>query len=252
MLKKLRTSFDMLPPKDPMTIKEWDDWFTERKEKRPVAFFLLTTIPDGIEHVGDSVVSMINNTRSWIRYRVFDRMHVIQTGLDPGYHCVDTRMMHGMFNLLIDYVELELAWRSEVFGESEIESPWWSRGLTRFKSHRNPKKGLESIKLQMAMDDPSTTAGLVSDEHAGSAREVWILYHWWKVVRPSRPDPDDISGWTEFCKNKDLDDLIGANSVNDEQAKEIIDRLHEIEQAYEEEDTEMLMRLIKIRGFLWT
>ena len=37
-----------------------------------------------------------------------------------------------------------------------------------------------------------------------------------------------------------------------EETKKILDKNREIEAAYEAEDTEMLIRLIKLRGNLWT
>jgi hypothetical protein len=37
-----------------------------------------------------------------------------------------------------------------------------------------------------------------------------------------------------------------------EESRQILDRCHEIEDQYETEDTEMLIRLIKVRQRLWT
>jgi hypothetical protein len=57
------------------------------------------------------------------------------------------------------------------------------------------------------------------------AKETIELYRWWKEVRPKRKDP-----W---------DERDGSDSIR-------------LEREQEDEDTEMLIRLVKIRGALWT
>ena len=36
----------------------------------------------------------------WFRYRIYDRYHVVKTGLPPGYNEVDNTMLHVNFNYL--------------------------------------------------------------------------------------------------------------------------------------------------------
>jgi len=92
------------------------------------------------------------------------------------------------------------------------------------------------------------------------AQEIKELYTWWTVTYRNRPDAYDESGWTNYCEatraenGGDLWGSLGADKTPE--LKEISNRSHtlleEIKAAYEAEDTEMLIRLIKIRDGLWT
>ena len=74
---------------------------------------------------------------------------------------------------------------------------------------------------------------------------------------PQRPDPHDASGWSEYCdRSRELNGgkFFGSKTTPELQAlaSTSLDRVRQIEAAYEAEDTEMMTRLIKIRGALWT
>jgi hypothetical protein len=92
------------------------------------------------------------------------------------------------------------------------------------------------------------------------AVEIKELYTWWKEVYPNRPDPYDISGWSAVCAKKrtdgsDIMDLFDTESETpDERAvrSNSHNRLAEIEAQYEQEEDDMLIRLIKVRKSLWT
>jgi hypothetical protein len=86
------------------------------------------------------------------------------------------------------------------------------------------------------------------------------LYRWWKEVYPNRPDAHDASGWSRYCELKRKEH--GENGLSfmkeskDPELRALGDaaliKSHEIEQAYDAEDEEMMIRLIKIRNGLWT
>jgi hypothetical protein len=90
-----------------------------------------------------------------------------------------------------------------------------------------------------------------------AAQEILELYAWWKEVYPLRPDPHDASGWSEYCENRRRNgyaffDMEDRTPEEAEKGKIALDRIREIEAAYEKEDTEMLIRLVKVRDSLWT
>jgi hypothetical protein len=95
---------------------------------------------------------------------------------------------------------------------------------------------------------------------AEKALEILALYKWWTEVYPNRPDPHDASGWTEYCDRKREEHGETGLSFMKESANPELRALgdralmktREIEEAYEKEDEEMLIRLIKIRNSLWT
>jgi len=95
------------------------------------------------------------------------------------------------------------------------------------------------------------------NQQSENAREQYELYDWWTNVRPYREDID--VGWEAynelkneiygdecfFCSDKDTPEL-------KELQKKWIATSNIMEKNYAEEDEAMLIRLIKIRGSLWT
>lgn len=255
MISSIKQKLDLKKP-HAMGWGEWEDWHEETKRARPFAYFIMETIPDKIDDLKKMITRPYNNARAWLRYRIFDRYHVISTGLAPDYYDADTRMLHGMFNLLVDYVEVELAWVHVVFSDEKRKKrthPWWSLGWTRFKSFRDPQAGLDHLRWEMTLDSPALSPSERNPYQAAKAREVWELYHWWKFIRPTRPDPHDESGWSDYCAGKNLRDLFSDRDDEDQaRSMEMINRTNEIEKAYDQEDEDMLVRLVKIRKSLWT
>jgi hypothetical protein len=186
----------------------------------------------------------------------------MHTGLTPGYYDADTRMLHGMFNLLIDFIEVEKAWMHVVFDKEargKFTYPWYSIGWSRFKSFRNPEAGLAHLAWEMSLDSPDLDEYSRSDSQAVAARELFALYTWWKNVRPLRLDPYNASGWSDYCEKSRIAnggkifwDYEDSTPEDKEESRTALDKLREIEQAYEAEDEEMLIRLIRIRRQLWT
>lgn len=257
-----RSIIDKLRIDKPLALQwhEWEEWEARMRAERPFAYWLNETVPDFLKDIKKGIISLINDARYAIRVRVFDRYHVIHTRLKPGYHDCDERMLHGMFNLLVDYVEVEKAWMHVVFDKEERRKrkhPWWSLGWTRFKSFRDPDAGLAHLRWESSLDDPNLPANERSPSQAASAREILELYQWWKGIRPWRPDPMDASGWSDYCdqKRKSGRHMLDMRHDTPEDAalsREILDLNHDIEEEQHREDEEMLMRLIKIRRSLWT
>lgn len=89
---------------------------------------------------------------------------------------------------------------------------------------------------------------------ATNAKEIYDLYMWWTVERPKRVEPMDATGWTEYCNRRRSDDeddffLDRKDGVD---TSPMLDAMHKMEEAYEKEDEEMMIRLIKVRRALWT
>jgi hypothetical protein len=239
---------------------EWDEWETKMRTERPFAYWLNETMPDFFRSIYKSTTKPFNDLRYAIRVRVFDRYHVIPTGLKPGYSDADTRMMHGLFTLLVDLVEVEKAWMHVVFdaeARKKYKHPWWSLGWTRFKAFRDPAAGLAHLAWEMTLDDPNLPETERSTHQAVAAREICELYHWWKDVRPNRPDTHDASGWTEYCRDREAAgkhvlDFRKESEEDELRCRTALDLSRKIEAEQEQEDDDMLIRLVKIRRSLWT
>ena len=100
--------------------------------------------------------------------------------------------------------------------------------LVRFVEDEVGMKGLEWQSKLTGKDwdlDEDDSRYNQPAPQALNAREIIELYRWWKEIRPNRKNP-----WDE---EKPLESV-------------------RMENEQEDEDTEMLVRLVKIRGALWT
>jgi hypothetical protein len=94
---------------------------------------------------------------------------------------------------------------------------------------------------------------------AKSAKEMIELYTWWTVTYRNRPDPYEASGWSAYCeasRQANGGKLGWSSKDKSPELRKMSDTSHKllrkIEAAYEKEDEQMMIRLIKIRQSLWT
>lgn len=180
----------------------------------------------------------------WVRHRITNRYNIIRIhSLKPGYYDADERMLHACFNLLVDFVEIELAaanWNFEGKKKRRVRI-----GHAR---NRCPEAGVDH--LQWEINDSGCNMGS-SPTQADMAREKLALYLWWTETRPARVDPwSDPGIWAEWrAKHKATTDLDDADFMR---VGEPHQRAGSLEKFYEDEDQEMLGRLVKLRGSLWT
>lgn len=156
----------------------------------------------------------------------------------------DTIMLCACFQILVDYVELELPQFSRWCGE-----PKWYRWVKYLPFYswymdrkRNPGAGIEHLHWATSVDVA---------EQSRYAQEHLELYHWWTVERPGRRDPwDDVPHRTGSVR-----DLFNREDDPDGHKAEYFEALRkagEIEESYHEEDERQLIRLMKVRRGLWT
>jgi hypothetical protein len=226
----------------------WEKWDAQLKKDRPMAFFLTETIPDIIDDVAYHIPTPIADIRYYCRNRFYRKTHVLPTGFKPGeYHDFDERILHGIMNSLVDYIEVELAYKSRWCKTEESKTAKWKNG-------RCPELGLAHLAWEMTLDDPALDVTERCDSQAVTAREVKAIYDWWKVTRPARPDPYEASGWSAICDEGRAtgSDFMKKGDEDYEARKSEAFKLNrKIEQEYEDEDQEMLIRVIKRRKSLW-
>ena len=106
--------------------------------------------------------------------------------------------------------------------------------ISKDKKARSADLGIDHLKWGMSIvydeqsvekDDPLYGK---PTEQAKSSKEIFELYNWWKN-RDNRPDP-----YSNYKSSKDIKEL------------------WKTEESYDQEDEDMLIRLIKIRKHLWT
>ena len=257
------------------TAEEWDDWTTAAQMKHNFRYWLAE---EGLSHLQDFVtwpIRKIYDVKYYINNRWVTRTHSLTAhprDIKPGQWCdVGNRFLPCLFNELVDFVEVELAWWHIAWADKDekakYNAPFWASGWFRWRTWRCPQAGLDNLDWQRNLRHDVDSGWAEGDPNIGKptpqavkAQEVLDLYRWWKDVYPNRPDPHDASGWSEYCERKRQEHGdTGLSFFKESKNPELralgdaaLAKTHEIEQAYETEDEEMMIRLIKVRHGLWT
>jgi len=232
LTKKIKDWFDMYPP-PAAEMGEWDKINAQNKIDYPIRYWIENTL---IPNCWWPITRRWDKIISYIRFGIFEKHHLIDTKLPKDYQEVDTRLLHGMFSLLVDFVEVEKAWMEAIFNEN-YKRPWWKLD-SRF---REREMGLKYLDWEIT---------LINDEHSNlqgeNAKKIKELYLWWVDVRTARIDPYDLM---DDLPKKSLEAKI---YDNDPERDKVYDQINKLETDYFNEDTAMMEKLISVRGSLWT
>lgn len=211
--------------------RDWDEWHKNAKKKHPIRYWIAEEVLTSIQNIVNLPTDLYHTIEVYIRNRFIDKVHYLKTDLVPGqYYDLDTRILHALFTELTDLIEVEYA---NIQRYSEKENNYV------FKKGRCPLAGLDYLNWagQLKYDEhmgfnPEDDNYNEPTPQAEAALTTLELYNWWKN-RDDRPDPHTI-----FTEEKD--------------GSQYFLKINDMEQEYETEDTDMLIKLIKIRGSLWT
>jgi hypothetical protein len=254
------------------TSEEWDEWENRAKKDFPVRWWLAE---EGLDYVQRFIVYIPEKLRAikyYINNRWITRTHALTASprdIRPGtWHDVGGRFLPCLFNELQDFVEIELAWWHLVWADKEdrkkYNAPWWNFGWWNLHRWRCPQAGLDNLEWQrnlrwkedeVGSDSPSV--GQLTHQ-AIKAQEILDLYKWWTEVYRNRPEPMEASGWSAYCEAARLANggKLSFSADKTPELKKMSNKAHKllrkIEEAYEKEDEQMMIRLIKVRHGLWT
>ena len=253
------------------TGKEWAEWERAAKAKYPIRWWIAEEGLDKLQDVWCYIPERINDVRYYINNRWVTRTHALTAhprDIPRGeWRDVGNRFLPCLFNELVDFVEVEQAWHHVLWDEEarkKYRTPWWRSGWLRWRTWRCPDAGIEHLIWASGLTINETWGADKDSENYGqpthqalAAKEILELYRWWKIERPKRPDVHDESGWTAYCEMRRQrgDHLLDMEDKTPEEAemcRTALDKSHELEAQYEQEDEEMMIRLIKIRQSLWT
>lgn len=227
MFKKLKKWIAYNPPYA-LTWEEWREFDKEFKKNAPVRFFIKNIILVRIKQIKRRY---IDDSINWVRYRTTRRFHIINTGLKPGYYDKDHIMLHGNFSILKNYVEVECAAMHN-----------WDKPV------KEANDGVKHLEWEISL-------GEESPRQSESAKEILTLYKWWTEIRPNRERVKlPIKAEEALSKRKWTDTFFDTMErvEKDDEYKNYIKESHEQTDAWNQEDDDMLIRLIKIRKNLWT
>ena len=253
---------------------EWDKWGARLKAEKPLAYFLTETLPDVLSHTHNAFTAPYHNARAYIRNRWVQRSHCLNTKLKPGqYYSFNTRLINGVFEELVDFVEVETAWYHAWQLSKEDRAKygmpkWYNLSIFRYGQWRSAKAGLDYYQWASSLtvnDDYGVEQGHPDYDkptpQAECAKEILALYDWWKNIRPSRGDSWDATGFRDLWKKLDAkygDDnwlLVRPSPMTDDEQAEyrkLSDATHQLEAQWDQEDEQMLIRVVKIRQHLDT
>ena len=253
------------------TSEEWDEWTTQAKMQHNFRYWLAE---DGLGYLQDFVtwpVRKIYAIKYYINNRWVTGTHRLTAharNIRPGDWCdVGNRFLPCLFNELVDFVEVELAWWHIAWDDEarkQFKSPWYATGWFRWRTWRCPEAGLANLEWQRSLRWQENEVGKdfkglgELTPQAVKAQEILDLYTWWTTVYPNRPDPYEASGWTSACEAQRAANggKLSFSEPKDPVLKKASDKAHKllqkIEAAYEKEDEDMMIRLIKVRHGLWT
>jgi len=254
------------------TSEEWDDWTTRAQMRHNFRYWLAE---EGLSHLQDFVtwpVRKLYDIKYYINNRWVTRTHALTAharDIKPGQWCdVGNRFLPCLFNELVDFVEVESAWIHIAWGSEEdrakYEAPFWATGWWRWRTWRCPQAGIDHLDWAMTLTLGNDMGVEEGDENYGRptgqairAKEIKELYTWWTTVYPARPDPHDASGWSEYCekvREHNGGKLFGSKKTPEleKMGDRALKLTTKIEAAYDKEDEQMMIRLIRARDSLWT
>lgn len=255
------------------TSEEWDEWTTAAQMKHSFRYWLAEEGLDKLQTVIYWPTDKLHAIKYYINNRWISRTHSLTAhprDIRPGAWCdVGHRFLPCLFNELVDFVEVELAWWHLAWSPEErlkYNMPWWAVGWWRIRTWRCPQAGLDNLKWQSELVFKEDEGFKPGDKNIGQptpqaikAKEILELYKWWTEVYPNRPDPYDVSGWTDYCEAARAANggkLSWSGHKDNPELRKMSNKasklLQKIESDYEKEEDQMLIRLIKIRKSLWT
>jgi hypothetical protein len=254
------------------TSEEWNDWEDKAKAAYPIRWWIAEEGLDYLQKFVYYIPDKLNDIRYYINNRWVSHSHALTAhprDIQPGnWSDVGSRFLPCMFNELVDFVEIEQAWHHCIWSDdakTKFETPWWRKGWLRWRTWRCPEAGMEYLKWASSLTigedmgaEPGSDGYGEPTYQATAAKEIIELYTWWTVTYRNRPDAYDASGWSEYCEASRIANggKLSFSGDKSPELKAMSDtshkKLQEIEAAYETEDEEMMIRLIKIRQSLWT
>jgi hypothetical protein len=253
------------------TSKEWNLW-RQMARKKKIRYWL---VEEGLDYVQDIIFwpfNKLNDIRFYLLNRYIYKTHALTSLLKRGeYQEFDTRLLHAVFDELVNFVEREEAWMHIICSENKNKDfrLFRYRWFDKFFGWRSPEAGVAHLQWAAALkcdedwfDKQHPDYGKPTSQ-ALNAQEILVLYIWWKWERPKRPDPMDASGLGAYYEErrkiarKNGEDehwniFEDDSEENKEYVRQLSDTYHQMEQGFYDEDTAMLIRLVKIRQGIWT
>jgi len=193
-------------------------------------------LQDRKEDITDLISKLENK---FINTFIYPHNRVKISTLPSSWVDKDDVLLHASFQILVDFVEIELA--RMTLSSLERDSLWFFQHWT----YRNPQRGLDYIESMIDGSDPE-----IPTHQVEAYEEILELYLWWVRHRDQRPDAFDASGYHAQTRNTEFE--IREFGSHLDKFGPALREASTLNQKYYDEDTLMLKRLMDIRPSLWT
>lgn len=212
MIKEFKNWFEFNPP-FAASLEDWEKFDARFKADAPIRYHL-NGIKDFFEY---RVINSLKDVKWWVRHRTTDKYHQVDTGLSPGYYDADTRLLHGVFSILKDFIEIECAKKYRFF------YPWRSRVMN------NKRCGIEYMKAMGKANEKE------NPKYLRATQALLESYDYWTVQRP--------------ILVQELDGFLDAHLPSDSNS---VKEYFKKERSLDRQDTLYLQKITKHREFMWT
>jgi len=174
----------------------------------------------------------------WLRTHTYNRYHMLDmrnkvNGYSWGWWDRSDLILFANMALLRDFIEEEKAFEGHVDWSSAAEA------------------------LEARGKEADDGCGASRDAHAAAKKEMLAIYYWWTKGRAAEHKKGDELFEAAYPNPMVFEPIPGSDMLqlkSDEtpELRKLRDQCREMEDALEEKDEEMLIRLIKVRGYMWT
>lgn len=166
--------------------KKRDDFDVQAKDKHPILFFLMRTYPDFLGSIVYSPGKLYRVARKYFKHFFYKKHNIVKTGLPVGYWDIDTRLVHAIKTLCIEFVELECDNMFKIYYDDEVTKE---------------NQGIDYLR-KLILDHETTP------ENIEGYRNIIDCYQWFKfdrqvivdLIESPMEEPFDVD---EYIKQED-------------------------------------------------
>ena len=180
----------------------------------------------------------ISKALYWLRTHTYNRYHMLDmrskvNGYAWGYSDRSELILFANMALLRDFIEKEKA----------------------FDCHIDWSSAAEALEARGKENDDG--CGASRDAHAAAKKEMLTIYDWWTKGRAEEHKKEDELLEAAYPNPMEFESIPGSSmfKLKDDETPELRklrDQCHIMEEELEKKDEEMMIRLIKVRGYMWT
>ena len=199
-----------------LTFEEWDEFDEKNKEAYPIKWFLVETLPDWVySNIWSYIRRLFVDKIYWgLKYR-FQRKHqyniIRPATLEPGYYDPLDVMIHSNFHILKEFIDYEVSDGHVDWQATPQHQAFWAEA-NEILDWWNNIRPMRAEQLSIDYPYPKGPEGSPSS---------WLF-------KKRYYETEEYKAWTDIAA---------------------IRREHEVQ--FERDDEEYLIRLMKIRLFLW-